>query len=101
MKISKVLLTGSEGFVGKHLRRHLTELGTNVVISSGKGKNNLNVTDMNQVHSIDNGVEAVVHLAAKTSVINGLNNPYQAYYTNILGTLNLLEFCRLRNIKKF
>ncbi len=103
MKISKVLVTGSTGFVGNHLCRQLLQIGINVVGSgSVNDKNKLDVTDMNQLHSIDNGgVEAIVHLAAKTSVKSASKDPYQAYYTNIVGTLNVLEFCRLRNIKKF
>jgi UDP-glucose 4-epimerase len=103
MKISKALVTGGSGFVGNHLCRQLTELGIDVVGSSViNDVNKLDVTDRNQVHSIDtNGVEAVVHLAAKTSVDLSSKDPYQAYCANIMGTLNLLEFCRLRNIKKF
>src|SRR6266516_7820040 len=103
MKLSKVLVTGSTGFVGNHLCRQLLELGITVVGSSStRGKNKLNVTDMNQFHSVESSdVEAVVHLAAKTSVDRASKDPYQAYYTNIVGTLNVLEFCRLRNIKKF
>jgi UDP-glucose 4-epimerase len=103
MKISKVLVTGSAGFVGSHLCRQLLELGINMVgNNSTNDKINLDVTDIKQLHSIDDsGVEAVVHLAAKTSVNSAAKDPYQAYYTNIVGTLNVLEFCRLRNIKKF
>jgi len=101
MKTRKVLVTGSEGFIGKHLCRQLLEFGINVVASSDKAKNKLDVTDINQLRSIDNGVEAVVHLAAKTSVSDAINNPYHPYYTNLLGTLNVLEFSRLRKIRKF
>ena len=69
---------------------------------SSKGKNKLDVTDINQLHSTNNrGIEGVVHLATKTSVNSASKDPYQAYYTNIVGTLNVnAEFCRLRNIKK-
>ncbi len=103
MKISKVLVTGTAGFVGYHLCRLLLELGISVVgRSSTNDKNKIDVTDINQLHSIDkSGVDAVVHLAAKTSVNSASKEPYQAYYTNIVGTLNVLEFCRLSNIKKF
>ncbi len=101
MKISKVLVTGTAGFVGNHLSRQLLALGFNVVGRSSKGKNKLDVTDINQLHSTNSrGIEGVVHLAAKTSVNSASKDPYQAYYTNIVGTLNVLEFCRLRNIKK-
>jgi UDP-glucose 4-epimerase len=103
MKITRVFVTGSEGFVGYHLCRQLLELGISVVgRSNTKDKNILDVSDINQLNSIDNSeIEAVLHLAAKTSVNSASKDPYQAYYTNIVGTLNVLEFCRLRNIKKF
>jgi UDP-glucose 4-epimerase len=102
MKINKVLVTGSTGFVGKRLCRELSELGIKIVGSNSNDKKNLDVTNTNQLHSIDkSGVEAVIHLAAKTSVISATIDPYQAYFTNIVGTLNVLEFCRLSNIKKF
>jgi UDP-glucose 4-epimerase len=102
MKTSRVLVTGSAGFVGNHLCRHLLELGISIVRNSGANdKNKLDVTDINQLHSTANlGIEGVVHLAAKTSVNSAAKDPYQAYYANIVGTLNVLEFCRLRNIKK-
>jgi UDP-glucose 4-epimerase len=102
LTISNVLVTGTAGFVGSHLCRKFQEIGISVVGRSTDDKNKLDVTDINRINSIDNSaVEAVVHLAAKTSVDSALKDPFQAYFTNILGTLNVLEFCRLRNIKKF
>jgi UDP-glucose 4-epimerase len=101
MRISKVFVTGTGGFVGKHLCPFLLNRGVNVVGYSTKEENRLDITDINQLHITDSsGVRGVVHLAAKTSVDSASKAPYQAYYTNIMGTLNVLEFCRLRNIKK-
>jgi nucleoside-diphosphate-sugar epimerase len=100
MKINTVLVSGSKGFIGKHLCRRLTEIGMNVVNSSKSDENNLDVTNMNQLQSIEK-VEAIIHLAAKTSIKNSLDNPYETYRINLFGTLNLLEFARLRNISKF
>jgi len=99
MKINKVLVTGSKGFVGRHLCKHLKEIGTTVVTNT-KARNKLDVTKIDQLLTVDD-VEVVIHLAAKTSILNSVKNPYETYYTNILGTLNLLEFARIRNIKKF
>jgi UDP-glucose 4-epimerase len=101
MTISKVFVTGTRGFVGNHLCRLLLNLGIDVVAYGTKGENKPDITDINQLHFTDScGVQAVVHLAAKTSVHSASKAPYEAYYTNIVGTLNVLEFCRLRNIKK-
>ena len=49
MKTDKVLVTGSKGFVGKHLCRRLVEIGTSIINSSKNDENNLDVTDMNQL----------------------------------------------------
>jgi NAD(P)-dependent dehydrogenase (short-subunit alcohol dehydrogenase family) len=58
MKIRKVLVTGSAGFVGNHLSQQLLSLGFNVVGRSSKGKNKLDVTDINQLHSTNSrGIE--------------------------------------------
>jgi UDP-glucose 4-epimerase len=100
MKTDIVLLTGSKGFVGKHLCRQLIKKGTRVISSIGNDENNLDVTDMNQLQSVDK-VQAIIHLAAKTGVMYSIDRPYETYYTNLAGTLNLLEFARLRNIHKF
>jgi len=99
MKINKVLVTGSKGFVGRHLCKRLREIGIRVVTNS-KEHHKLDVTNIDQILTIAD-VEAVIHLAAKTSILNSVKNPYETYHTNILGTLNLLEFARIRNIKKF
>jgi len=102
MKISNLLVTGSTGFVGNHLCRQLLDLGINLIRSSSNNEKKLDVTDIDQIRSIaDTRIEAVIHLAAKTSVNSALRDPFQPYYTNILGTLNMLELCRTRDIKKF
>ncbi|HEY9398943.1 MAG TPA: NAD-dependent epimerase/dehydratase family protein [Nitrososphaeraceae archaeon] len=99
MKINKVLVTGSRGFIGKHLCKSLRENGIRVV-THGKERNKLDVTNLGKILTIED-VEAVVHLAAKTSILDSMKNPYQTYFTNIVGTLNLLEFARIRNVRKF
>jgi UDP-glucose 4-epimerase len=94
-----LLFFSSKGLVGKHLCNSLIETKINVV-TNDKNKHEIDVTDMNRLRSIDK-VEAIVHLAAKTSIKDLLNNPYETHNTNLLGTLNLLEFTRLKDIKKF
>jgi nucleoside-diphosphate-sugar epimerase len=46
-------------------------------------------------------VDAIVHLAAKTSISDSFKEPSETYYTNFVGTLKVLEFAKTRNIKKF
>jgi UDP-glucuronate 4-epimerase len=45
--------------------------------------------------------EAVIHLAARAGVRASVENPALFYETNVMGTLHLLEFCRISGIKKF
>ncbi len=47
------------------------------------------------------GADAVVHLAAHTSVIESLENPEEDWDINVNGTLNLLEACRRHGVGKF
>jgi UDP-glucuronate 4-epimerase len=45
--------------------------------------------------------DAVINLAARAGVRYSLSHPHVYYTTNTLGTLNLLEICKARKIKKF
>ncbi len=45
--------------------------------------------------------EAVFNLAARAGVRASLKDPWIFYETNVIGTLNLLEACRERGIRKF
>jgi UDP-glucose 4-epimerase len=98
MTINKVLVTGSKGFVGMHLCNYLKENGFHVVEDIIKQKC-VDVTNLDELLTI-NGLDAIVHLAAKTSISDSFKNPAQTYYTNLVGTLNVLEFSRRKKIKK-
>ncbi|HSA72519.1 MAG TPA: NAD-dependent epimerase/dehydratase family protein [Nitrososphaeraceae archaeon] len=98
MTIKKVLVTGSKGFVGRHLSARLKEVGLQVV-TTDKNRKHIDVTNVDQIPTIEN-VNAIVHLAAKTSVLDSFKEPHKIFFTNVMGTLNVLEFARIRNIKK-
>jgi GDP-4-dehydro-6-deoxy-D-mannose reductase len=102
LKTTSVLITGRHGFIGNHLYKYLTK--KQIAIINGdeiEEKKLLDVTDLQTLLSINKHVQAIIHLAAKTSIANSFHNPYLTYYTNFVGTFNLLEFARLRNVKKF
>src|SRR5919198_839053 len=42
-----------------------------------------------------------IHLAAKTDVLDSINNPYYTFDVNVKGTLNLLETCSNNKVKNF
>ena len=98
MTFNKVLVTGSKGFVGTHLCKYLKQNGFQIVTTNNEHKP-IDVTKNDQLRKIDD-VNAIVHLAAKTSVSDSFIKPFETYSTNFIGTLNVLELARTRNIKK-
>jgi GDP-4-dehydro-6-deoxy-D-mannose reductase len=92
----KVLITGSRGFVGKHLISHLLKSQSN------KGKYEIYEFDLtlgNDIRSyehIRNSVDSIqpdliFHLAAQAYVPESSLDPRRGLETNIVGSLNLLE----------
>jgi UDP-glucose 4-epimerase len=98
--MKKILLTGGRGFIGKHLGKRLVEDGF-ILASTKDNREELDINNMNQLESSGEDVEIVIHLAAKTSIQNSFMKPYEVYHTNVMGTLNLLELARIKNIRKF
>jgi UDP-glucose 4-epimerase len=61
------------------------------------GNDILNIDKLMKMDACD----VVVHLAANTNVQNAFEDAYKIYKDNILGTLNMLEYCRVRKVKRF
>jgi UDP-glucose 4-epimerase len=101
MKGAKILVTGANGFIGKHLCKRLTENGFN--IADGKSSSYqrpLDVTDLGQLASACRNVDTVIHLAGRTSIKSSLRDPYKTYYINYIGALNLVEASRLMDVNR-
>ncbi len=86
----KILVTGHTGFIGTHLVQKLQSEFT-VTTGSKKNEPRLNVLEKSQLLDLG-GVNTVIHLAAKTSIPKSISNPYGTYFTNIVGTLNILDY---------
>lgn len=59
------------------------------------------ILDSDSLLKISEGADAVVHLAANTGVAPSVSDPMFDCKTNVIGTLNTLEACRINNIKRF
>lgn len=100
----RVLITGVEGFVGTHLEARLAALGHEVwgatleEPAAGRARRmRCDVRDLGEVREAlrASAADALVHLAARSSVAESHVDPLGAYATNVGGALNVLEAARL------
>ena len=103
-----VLVTGSSGFIGTHVVRHLHAAGHRVTgLDQIPPKDPLpegvafHVCDIRQGELPDRTFDAVVHLAALAGVRPSMDRPIEYEITNVIGTIRLLEFCRRMGVPRF
>lgn len=100
--MSRILLTGASGFVGKALHKRLLEENHEVFGTVRSSSDSLmpdqqySLLDIFNRDEVDEVVQRVrpthlVHLAAISSVANSFKDPLLTWNTNIIGTLNLME----------
>jgi len=108
----RVLVTGCNGFIGRHLINRLIEENYEVVgiddcsnsspdTESEFEIHNRDISTLSPGHGLFHNVDTVFHLAAKARVQPSFENPMKYYDTNVTGTLTLLEACRQWEIRKF
>ena len=100
MNSHKILVTGSEGFIGRHLCLKLRDEMPDFEVIHFDHSNGNEILDAEQLADIG-PVDTVVHLAASVCILNSMDDPYTYYYNNIVGTLNLLEYCRKTCTRRF
>jgi len=107
-KCLTVLVTGSSGFIGTHVVRHLTTAGHKVIgIDLIPPKDRFPDGSISLCGDIrtdrlpHQGIDAVVHLAALAGVRPSMDHPFDYHSTNVTGTMRLLEHCRVYGIKHF
>jgi nucleoside-diphosphate-sugar epimerase len=83
-----ILVTGADGFIGRHLVAALAGHGHQVERHTRQDG------DIAHASLSCGGVTHVFHLAARTFVPESWTDPFAFYETNVLGTVNVLELCR-------
>ena len=99
----KILIMGSEGFVGQNLVHGLSKnhdvFRSDQIDSEGKNYFKCDITNFNSVEKIVKDVDTVIHLTAH-SLVSSLDGSITNAQVNIMGLLNLLEACRKNSIPK-
>ena len=116
----KVLVTGSEGFIGSHLVEELVLNGLEVkalsLYNSFNSRGWLDTLDKKILNSIEivsgdirdsffvenisRKQDAIIHLAALIAIPYSYRSPKSYLDTNINGAINILEAAKKNNIKK-
>jgi UDP-glucose 4-epimerase len=108
-----ILVTGGAGYIGSHVVLQLVEAGERVVVlddlSTGFREAVIgaelvvgNVGDRGLVAKLlrDQGVDTVMHFAARTIVPESVADPLRYYGNNTCATRNLLECCRDAGVRQ-
>jgi UDP-glucose 4-epimerase len=85
----KILLTGSEGFIGTNLKKHLEHKYT---IYGWDLKSGKDIFD-HRIERVIKEVDIVIHLAALTSVEQSFSNPTKVFDVNVNGTARIAHLC--------
>jgi nucleoside-diphosphate-sugar epimerase len=88
--MSKILVTGAHGFVGKALCKALKQLNHEVIELNSIDGDIIDTKTWEKVPACN----TVIHLAAKTFVPDSWKHPDLFIKINTLGTLNALEYCK-------
>jgi len=112
MKNKNLIVTGGCGFIGSHIVDGLVKKNYNVIVIDNLSAENekfyfnpkaqylnSNIIDPD-IESHFNDIDCVFHLAAESRIGRCFDQPQLALETNAKGTLNILEICRNKGIKK-
>tara|TARA_B100000287_G_scaffold434701_1_gene499990 strand:- start:3101 stop:4117 length:1017 start_codon:yes stop_codon:yes gene_type:complete len=120
LKNKKIVITGSDGFIGSHLVESLVSKGCDVTalvmynsLNSWGWLDKIDVKTMRKVKVVSGDIrdrrcvnklckdaDYIFHLASLIAIPHSYDSPYSYLDTNILGTLNILEYCRENKIER-
>ena len=113
-----VLLTGGCGFIGSHLVDALFKEGSHVTVVDDLSANTdtrylkshldngkatffqYDIKNEEEIFSLSEEYDCIFHLAAQPDVKLSVSNPRIDFENNIIGTFNILEYARKKDINK-
>ena len=95
----KVLVTGANGFIGRHVSKAVREAGHEVVTLDSMGDVDIKADITLPLSKIE-GLDAVIHLAAVSHPRDCDTNPSRAFDVNVNGTHQVLKLALESGAKK-
>jgi len=118
--LGSIVVTGGLGFIGGYVTRALVEMGRDVVVvtrghsptpdmqfalrscEGGYAIEIASVEDLSQLLEIFGRLhpKTVVHAASNVEVADLYHDPYRAFQTNLVGTVNVFEAARRTGVER-
>jgi UDP-glucose 4-epimerase len=117
--LKKILVTGGAGFIGFHLGKFLADSGFRVVLLDNFARGvvdhdlnqlllhpaveltNASLLKMDELESLDDDFDAIVHLAAIIGVGHVMRRPFEVLKSNYETTINVLSLAgRQKNLER-
>jgi UDP-glucose 4-epimerase len=112
--MKKVLVTGGLGFVGSNLVDKLVDQGNDVVVLDNLSSESSSVTyknpeveyiignvEMVRDHMMDRRFDVIYHLAAEARIQPSFDSPAHWFWSNAMGTVEVLDYARMSGCKSF
>ena len=109
------LVTGGAGFIGSHLVEALLSAGCKVTVLDNLSTGNLlnlkpvkdhisfyknDIRETGMLEKTAEGCDVIFHLAAVVAVQQTISNPVESAMVNDIGTINVLEAARAKNVRR-
>ena len=115
IEFNKALVTGGAGFIGSHLVEALLSAGCKVTVLDNLSTGNFfnlesvkeqivfyknDIRELEALEKAAEGCDVIFHLAAVVAVQETIGNPVESAMVNDIGTLNVLEAARSKNVRR-
>lgn len=94
----KVLVTGSDGFVGRHMVRALRFRGDEVIEADLRSGEDLSDEMVVRLLFLVETPDAIVHLASRCSTAGSISDPLDTFRNTVVTGVNILEAARIHGI---